>query len=92
MRLIAKSYLVESSTLALNNERMRKNAKLPKLIGRRIKKLRKDTDFSQEDLAHKVGISRVYMGYIEQGRYAPSLSVLGKIAKNLKVSIKELLG
>lgn len=47
---------------------------------------------TQEGLAEKVGISRVYMGYIEQGRNAPSLEILEKIAKCLKVSISNLLG
>ena len=43
--------------------------------------------FTQEDVAYKVGISRAYMGYIEQGRNAPSLEVLEKIARILKISI-----
>ena len=42
---------------------------------------------TQEDVADKVGISRAYMGYIEQGRNAPSLEVLDKIARILKISI-----
>lgn len=41
-------------------------------------------ELTQEELGDKVGISRAYMGYIEQGRYAPSLEVLEKIAKVLK--------
>lgn len=43
--------------------------------------------FTQEDVAYKVGISRAYMGYIEQGRNAPSLEVLRKIAKVLRLTI-----
>lgn len=66
---------------------MRKNAKLPKALGKRIQKRRKDLGLTQEELGDKVGISRAYMGYIEQGRYAPSLEVLEKIAKQLKSPI-----
>ena len=44
-------------------------------------------DLTQEELADKVGISRAYMGYIEQGRNAPSLEVLDKITRVLKISI-----
>ena len=44
-------------------------------------------ELTQEELGDKVGISRAYMGYIEQGRYAPSLEVLEKIAKVLKSPI-----
>lgn len=70
---------------------MRKNAKLPKLLGKRVQRFRKKTDMSQEDVAHKVGISRAYMGYIEQGRNVPSLEVLQKIAKVLKVKLSDLV-
>jgi len=66
---------------------MRKNAKLPKSLGRKIQKQRLLMELTQEELGYKVGISRAYMGYIEQGRYAPSLEVLEKIAKALKTKI-----
>jgi len=66
---------------------MRKNAKLPKVLGGKIQKRRKEMELTQEELGDKVGISRAYMGYIEQGRYAPSLEVLEKIAKVLKSPI-----
>ena len=69
---------------------MRSNAKLPKAIGKRIQKRRKEVGITQEELAEKVGISRAYMGYIEQGRNAPSLEILEKIAKLLRLSLKEL--
>jgi len=70
---------------------MRSNAKLPKVLGKRIQKRRKVVGFTQEELGFRVGISRAYMGYIEQGRYAPSLEVLEKIAKQLKTKTSELL-
>ena len=70
---------------------MRKNAKLPKVLGKRVQRYRKKTGMSQEEVAHKVGISRAYMGYIEQGRNIPSLEVLEKVAKVLKVKLNELL-
>lgn len=70
---------------------MRVNARLPRTIGQRVKKHRKNSDYTQERLAEMVGISRAYMGYIEQGRNAPSLEVLSNIAKALRVPLKELL-
>lgn len=69
---------------------MRKNAKLPKTLGKKIQKLRRNTDLTQEDLADKIGISRAYMGFIEQGRYSASLEVLEKIAKVLRVKMSDL--
>ena len=68
---------------------MRKNARLPKTLGKKIQKLRKSVSYTQEELADKVGISRAYMGYIEQGRNVPSLETLQKIAGALKVKIAQ---
>jgi len=69
---------------------MRKNAKLPKALGKRIQKIRKRMELTQEELAEKVGISRAYMGYIEQGRYSASLEVIEKIAKVLRIKMSGL--
>lgn len=68
---------------------MRKNAKLPKVLGKKIQKRRKEMGLTQEDVAYKVGISRAYMGYIEQGRNAPSLEILERVAKVLRSSISD---
>lgn len=70
---------------------MRKNAKLPKVLGKKVQRYRKKTGMSQEEVAHKVGISRAYMGYIEQGRHVPSLEILEKIAKAIKVKLSDLV-
>ncbi len=70
---------------------MRSNAKLPKPLGIRVQKLRKQSNLTQKELAEKIGVSRAYMGYIEQGRNAPSLEVLEKLARALKVKPSELL-
>lgn len=69
---------------------MRSNAKLPKFLGKRIQRERKKLKITQEELAEKIGISRAYMGYIEQGRNIPSLEVINKIAKVLKIPLHEL--
>lgn len=71
---------------------MRSNAKLPKVISKRIKKRRNELGMTQEDLAEKVNVSRVYIGYVEQGRNTPSLEILEKIAKALKVKVSDLVG
>ena len=59
-------------------------------MGQKIQKLRKEIKFTQEELAHEMNISRVYMGYIEQGRESPSLRLLMKMARKLKVKIEDL--
>lgn len=64
--------------------------KVIKVLGKKVQKLRKQKGFSQEELAEKLGFSRVYMGYIEQGREAPSLKLVIKLAKNLGVKVEDL--
>lgn len=59
-------------------------------MGRKIQKQRKLIGLTQEKLAEKVKVSRAYIGYIEQARNAPSIEILEKIAKALRVDIKEL--
>ncbi|MFA6518090.1 MAG: helix-turn-helix transcriptional regulator [Candidatus Shapirobacteria bacterium] len=70
---------------------MRSNAKLLKVISKRIKNCRNELGLTQEDLAEKVGVSRVYIGYVEQGRNTPSLEILEKIAKALKINLSGLI-
>lgn len=69
---------------------MRNNAKLPKALGKKVQKCRKELNLTQEELAFKIGISRAYMGYIEQGRNIPTIEVLQKITKVLRISIRDL--
>jgi len=61
-----------------------------KSLGKKVQKLRKQKGLTQEDLAHELGISRVYMGYIEQGRESPSLKLLMKMARKFGVSVEDL--
>ena len=77
--------------LDCNTLAVRKNAVLPRVIGKKIRKRRLSLDLTQEELAEKVGISRAYMGFIEQSRNVPSLETLEKIARVLKVKVSELL-
>lgn len=60
-------------------------------IGQKIKDLRKKQKLTQEDLAFKVEVDRSYMGFIERGEKNPTLSKLMKIAKALKVPLKEIM-
>lgn len=69
---------------------MRKNAPLPKKIGKKIQIRRQGLNFTQEELAEKVNLSRAYIGFIEQGRSTPSLEVIERIAKVLRVNLSEL--
>lgn len=60
-------------------------------IGQRIRKFRKAYNFSQEQLAEKVGISTTHMSHIETGNTKLSLPVFAKIANALSIQTDELL-
>ncbi len=61
------------------------------IMGKKIQRIRKDLRMTQEEVAERIGISSTYMGFIEQGRYAPSIQILEKIAKVLRVKTSELI-
>lgn len=57
------------------------------LVCNRIKVLRAERNWTQEDLANKVGISRQAVISIEKYKYTPSLELAFKIAEAFQVSI-----
>jgi len=61
-----------------------------KSLGKRIKLLRENKGYTQENLADKTGLSLDYIGKIEVNINKPGLKSLIKIANALEVHIKEL--
>lgn len=86
---VLQLFVGASKTIIDNNKTMSK--RIPKLLGEKVKFYREDRKLYQVELADIVGISTGYIGSIEQGVRSPSLKVLKKIAKALKVSPKDLL-
>lgn len=60
-------------------------------IGPRIKRRRLERGLTQAALASKVGIHRVYLAHVEDGRKTPSLGVLQRVAKALSTKLTDLL-
>ena len=61
-------------------------------LAKMLKALRQKQKLSQRDLAAKVGITQAYVAELETGaRRNPSLDLLQKLAKALKVKVAELL-
>lgn len=60
------------------------------LLGRRLQSLRKNCGFSQEDVGEALGMDRVSIGYIEQGKRAPRLQTLFALANLYGVEMKAL--
>lgn len=62
-----------------------------KIVGSRIKKLRKAAGLTQKQLALMCGISQSYLADLEGGRFSPSLQKLSIIANALGVNPSELV-
>ena len=60
-------------------------------LGLNLKKLREDQGFSQESFADHCGLHRTYISGIERGVRNPTVLILDKIAKALKVPAGVLL-
>ena len=55
-----------------------------------VKELRKNNNFTLEQLAEKTGVSKTHINDIENGLKEPGLSVLVRLAKALDVQVTEL--
>ena len=62
-----------------------------KKFGQRVKTLRLQKGWTQEDLARRADLHRTYIGSIERHERNVSLLNVERIAKALKVNIKDLL-
>ena len=60
-------------------------------FGTRIRGLRRDKHWSQEELAEETSLHRTYIGMIERGERNPSLININVFAKAFGISTSELL-
>lgn len=65
-------------------------SKSKKMLGKRIRQLRKNDGLSQEGFAELIGIDPNSVSRIECGVHYPSLDTLEKIAEILKVEMRDL--
>ncbi len=56
----------------------------------RLKVLRAERDWSQSDLAERLGISRQSVNAIETGRYDPSLPLAFRISSVFALTIEDI--
>ena len=59
-------------------------------LGMRIRFLRQQRRWSQEDLASNANINKNYISDLENGRRNPSLEILERIAVAFNISLAEL--
>ena len=60
-------------------------------FGRRVRELRKDAGWSQEEFADEVGLDRTYIGGIERGERNLALRNIHRIAQTFDMTIAELM-
>ena len=60
-------------------------------FAKKLAKLRKDKDLTQEDLAKRIGVGVAQMRRYEKGTSSPTLEIIKNIAKTLGVSTDELI-
>ena len=59
-------------------------------MNNRLKVLRAERDWSQADLAEKLGVSRQSVNAIETGKYDPSLPLAFRIARVFALPIERI--
>jgi transcriptional regulator with XRE-family HTH domain len=61
------------------------------LFGKRLRQLRTDAGWTQEQLAEAAGITTTYTSDLERGTKVPSLTIILRISRALRISVSELL-
>ncbi len=56
-----------------------------------LRKLRKQRELSQEELAHKADLERNYISLLELGRNSASVKTIFKLAQALGVAVSEFM-
>lgn len=61
------------------------------LFGREVARLRKQLGISQEELAFRAEVHRTYISQLERGLKSPTLSMILKLSRALKVSASRIV-
>ncbi|WP_261458807.1 helix-turn-helix domain-containing protein [Serratia fonticola] len=60
-------------------------------FGQRVRELRKERGWSQEEFADKCGLDRTYVSGIERGVRNPTLAIIGTIANSFSIELSTLM-
>ncbi len=60
-------------------------------LGANVRRLRAEKAWSQEDFADRAGIHRTYVSDIERAARNPTITIVEKLAKALKVKASALI-
>lgn len=61
------------------------------IFGKRLRQLRLDAGWTQEQLAEAAGITTTYTSDLERGTKVPSLTIVLRISRAFRISVAELL-
>ena len=61
-----------------------------KMLGKNLKRIRKENGISQGDIARTLKVHKGYISNIENGKGNPTLATIAKIAKAANTTISEL--
>ena len=61
-------------------------------VGENVKRIRTNKRLTQEEFAKEVGISRSYLGDLENDRKSPTVETLEKISSKMETTVRYLLG
>lgn len=61
------------------------------IFGKRLRQLRLDAGWTQEQLAEAAGITTTYTSDLERGTKVPSLTIVLRISRAFRISVADLL-
>ena len=65
---------------------------IQRALGVRLKQLRQDRNWTQEDLVDRCGMDRSFLAEIESGKANPTLRTLGRLARAFQIDLADLFG
>lgn len=72
-------------------DKSKEKKEFAKRLAKRVRETRLSKNLSQEELAHRAGYYRTYIGHIETATYSPSVHTIWRIAKAMEIDLDELL-
>ena len=72
-------------------QKSKEKKEFAKRLAKRVKDVRLAKNLTQEELAHRAGYYRTYVGHIETATYSPSAHTIWRLAKAMDVDPGELL-
>lgn len=86
-----KRRLPRAKSRPVSKKRKSPPSELLKLVGARIREVRVERGYSQDDLAYTIPMDRAYIGLVENGKSAVSIITLVKFAIALECEVGDLI-